>query len=528
MLCLKCGQEYEGKQCQRCEGPEILVNTSDYMARRKAYEERMKALSEGKDTNNKPVNRLSEVKKANNKKANNKKADNRKADNKKADDKRTDTKRAGRKNTNKKLIKRIVLFAVALCIVFLLSGIYKLSKRKNYVLYMSYNGKIYDVAGMESSMVCDIDKAVFAMDECTFYTPHFPDEITASDMLSSYASDKGSFFATVVYNKEKSMFSLYVWNEKECILVKESTLLPEIKYLTDDGLVIFTNSDVINDEGTIASTSLEVSKLVNDKKESERVKLIKLCGEVKKCFVYSHINKVIALDNLGSITVYDYEKDKSYVVTDEASGIIGMIEGEADGFIYSSNGNYYYYNISDMEGYRIAKTNNNSSEFIMDSKNKVIYQIVNREIYSLDVEKKSVGEPVRIDTISKEGNYIFISASGLLVYINSENDLCCLKNKEREIIENQVSDGSLNKVLNKSKALTFIKDNTQYYMENVSAKKIKLISSNDLNNTENTIFYKNRIYFYYSEYILYSNNLKGSELNKIGKVNRLWLGTQLK
>ena len=40
MLCTKCGQEYEGSQCPRCDGPVILVNNSDYLARRKAYEEK--------------------------------------------------------------------------------------------------------------------------------------------------------------------------------------------------------------------------------------------------------------------------------------------------------------------------------------------------------------------------------------------------------------------------------------------------------------------------------------------------------
>ena len=40
MLCTKCGQEYEGSQCPRCDGPVILVNNSDYLARRKSYEEK--------------------------------------------------------------------------------------------------------------------------------------------------------------------------------------------------------------------------------------------------------------------------------------------------------------------------------------------------------------------------------------------------------------------------------------------------------------------------------------------------------
>ena len=40
MLCPKCGQEYEGDKCPRCSGPQIIVNNSDYLRRKKAYEEK--------------------------------------------------------------------------------------------------------------------------------------------------------------------------------------------------------------------------------------------------------------------------------------------------------------------------------------------------------------------------------------------------------------------------------------------------------------------------------------------------------
>ena len=44
MICAKCGTEYEGSQCPKCDGPVIKVNNSDYLARRKAYEERQARL----------------------------------------------------------------------------------------------------------------------------------------------------------------------------------------------------------------------------------------------------------------------------------------------------------------------------------------------------------------------------------------------------------------------------------------------------------------------------------------------------
>ena len=40
MICPKCGQEYEGDKCPRCNGPEVIVNNADYLKRKMAYEEK--------------------------------------------------------------------------------------------------------------------------------------------------------------------------------------------------------------------------------------------------------------------------------------------------------------------------------------------------------------------------------------------------------------------------------------------------------------------------------------------------------
>ena len=53
MICAKCGTEYEGSQCPKCDGPVIKINNSDYQARKKAYEEKQAKINEkealGKD-----------------------------------------------------------------------------------------------------------------------------------------------------------------------------------------------------------------------------------------------------------------------------------------------------------------------------------------------------------------------------------------------------------------------------------------------------------------------------------------------
>ena len=69
MICAKCGTEYEGSQCPKCEGPVIKVNNSDYLARRKAYEEKQAHLKElealkADSTDNDDTDKVSDTKSA--------------------------------------------------------------------------------------------------------------------------------------------------------------------------------------------------------------------------------------------------------------------------------------------------------------------------------------------------------------------------------------------------------------------------------------------------------------------------------
>ena len=213
MLCTKCGQEYEGSQCPRCDGPVILVNNSDYLARRKAYEEKQ-ALKERSASSDKKeesqsdygqalAKRVQAIKKQS---QNRSKADSRKQNVGKAGGGRNDNQekpqiRIARRQIN----KRMKMIAAALIAVLLVGaaafGIYKLATKKNYALYVSYNGKIYDIAGLDSNYVCDESNAIFAADSKTFYTPQWPEQIDSEKNILSVASDDGKYFVTVTYDE---------------------------------------------------------------------------------------------------------------------------------------------------------------------------------------------------------------------------------------------------------------------------------------------------------------------------------------
>lgn len=225
MLCTKCGQEYEGSQCPRCDGPVILVNNSDYLARRKAYEEKqaLKDRSASSDKKEKSpsdygqelIKRVQVKKKQNSNKADNqRKMDKQQKGNDKDNhEKREQSKvRIARRKVNKRMKMTAAALAVLMIVCAAAFGIYKLATKKNYALYVSYNGKIYDIAGLDSNYVCDEDKAVFAADGKTFYTPQWPEDIDSDKNIISMASDNGKYFVTVTYdeNADAGKYSMYI------------------------------------------------------------------------------------------------------------------------------------------------------------------------------------------------------------------------------------------------------------------------------------------------------------------------------
>ena len=66
--------------------------------------------------------------------------------------------RIARRKVNKRMKMIAALIVVLIITGAAAFGIYKLATKKNYALYVSYNGKIYDIAGLDSNYVCDEKK----------------------------------------------------------------------------------------------------------------------------------------------------------------------------------------------------------------------------------------------------------------------------------------------------------------------------------------------------------------------------------
>ena len=203
MICPKCGQEYTGDSCPRCEGPKIIVNNQEYLQRKMEYEKKQAEVKSASSSDaDKNVN-TEEKKKTSGEEV---KPD--EVFKKIVDRAKQEGGNAGKvisrgaskhKNLSMKMAKRILVALVAVTAVILCAGVViKVVRRNNQTLYTRYNGKIYNVSGIDSKYVCDYDKAYFKIDGRDFYVPDEPEDVAGKTVLTRAASDNGKYYLSEV------------------------------------------------------------------------------------------------------------------------------------------------------------------------------------------------------------------------------------------------------------------------------------------------------------------------------------------
>lgn len=553
MLCPKCGRNYEGSECPNCSGPKIIVNQSDYQKRKEAYEKKQAELKSASSYSAKEQeNSEQEMSASDNKKTvdkNNKNAGEYEEINylevmKKVCNTGKDIAEtaAGKLSKRKTGIKKYLKPVIIVLILFLVlgaagTGIYRLATRKNYELYMSSNQKIYNVAGLENNYVCDVSDTVFAVDNKTFYTPVFPAEIDKNNLLISMASDNGEYFTAAVYDDSADKYSLYTWkadgSNVKCI--SKNAYYKDIKYITDKGEIIYTDVEIVNDEGALGQIQLYVYD------SQEKLTLIE--KSLREVYVYAGINKLICYNKENELYVYDYEK-LSLVETISEETVNVYIEAEednlfsakaenvntlksSDAVIYGESGKWYYYDLSEHKSKFIAQETDANVEFVYEEKSGYVYLLFSDKLAYREITTDGVKEMSELDTLTA-GSYIYQGENNVLVYINSDKELCYAQKGKITVIDSGAAAGSLNVVENTDTGFTYVKDSNQYYCKSISTSPVKIYEGAEENGSSQTLLYKNKLYFYTSGNLLYTCSEKGKNLDEFGEVERFWLGTEYK
>ncbi len=471
------------------------------------------------------------------------------------------------KGINKKKLKKYVLSTIAVLVVVVTAFfIYRFSIRKNYQMYMSSERGIYNVSKLETEYVCDSGNAIFATDKKTFYTPDIPSEIDKENIISTLASDNGKYFTATTYDSELSKYALYIFDSNSCLKISDNTKVKSAKYITDTGKLIYTDyeeaksgdeesdSDTNNIEGGITNINLyEYVIDTTSKTDALKGKQQLIDDNIQNVNIYTNKNVLICLDKDNSLYLYNYEKmDKKtgiaddvsyvYVMSDETENLYTYHSDEvnqlrsATGFVYSINNVCYYHEITDKEvtnktvdadntdDFIIARAVGSTLQFIYE-KNSYCYMINSGRISYAKVNGKVMGDYNQIGQLGSMLSLVYISSEEQLVFINSDGNLVYAKKGDIKSITDSVSEGSLSLVVNSDTGVSYIKDGIRYYIASVADKEIKL--SDDVTaSSARVVLYKNKLYFYKEDGVLYTCSHKGKELHEVGNVEWFWLGSK--
>lgn len=564
MICVKCGTEYEGSQCPKCSGPVITVNNSDYLARRKAYEEQQNKIKKRKaDAQKEPAKKAKnydegvfDITKVDfndvaNKLKNSKDKFAQSAQDRIKSNASKEGKKDNKKNTRVRNIKKvsykktIVAVAAIMVVIAAIALIVSVVTRKNYQIYMSDGAKIYNVSSLDSKYVCDMSDAIFALDKVTFYTPEWPEEINKEEVRLKAASPKGKFYVTDVYDTSSNKYNLYIWSEDVCVKAIEDDYEHEVYYISDKGKVIYKETENLNEMGKTGTQILSMAEVKHSKLGSSDVvcDVTTIEKSLNTAYVYEDKETIVVLDENKRLYQYDYNKktitdidinvDSVYAAGEQegtfAAGTQHLItSANEDAYIYSALSESYYVQLKNNKKVQLKGATGSNLTYMYDDKNDYMYWMSNNKIYYARFKDDELKNIALLENTGNTSNIVFLKDSGELIYINDSGQLVRVHKGEKKVLAENVRDGSLSLINNTDKSLTYIADGNQYYLKSPDSDAVLIYENNDIVNTSDTCMYKKRLYFYNAEKQLYSCNLKGKSLNNIGTVDGLWIGSVLK
>ncbi len=550
MLCVKCGEEYEGASCPRCEGPQILVNNDDYLRRRKAYEEKQaakgSASSDNGDASKTEVDFMVKIaNKVNTSRKNmEKKRINKKRKNQEEQDDSDNTFSRTVNKTFAKYMKLIVpailLVLIAVVFVIILLG----DKTKAYV---RFEGDIYTVEGEELSLLCTDEDVFFAPDGKRFYKAKLPSEYEGyiSDKM---ASDNGKCFVALNYNNSTAMYSVVLMKEDNAKVVVESAMELDILYVSDQGSIVYTALDVLNDQGYSGAYELYIYEANDVKKPLDGGQIKQITSILNSAYVMVDSGNVLYLDDNGSLNTYDYVKERKvdYVadsvscvyimdndVKDQYSYRTGYVcTREVTAFIYTVGDRCYYADLKNKSWEQTyIGTLTSGVHTLIYKKDKKLYSIDNNRIYVSSMNKvfnevtnqhTTVMDKKELATVNGGNSVYWNNDSNTMIYVNEAGELCTSVNETSKVLTAAVMSGTLVKVGGSKEGFVYKTAEGWNYMSTLSTKPV-LLNVNENLSIKEVVSYNGKLYIVLSDDKLYISNVKGGQLKEINSAEFVWI-----
>jgi hypothetical protein len=540
MLCPKCGQEYTGASCPRCEGPQIIVNNQEYLKRKLEYERKqagVESASSSSASNDTEASKGKQQEDIRPDEVFKKLVERTKQGGGNAD--RQEISAEAKKRRKKLAIRVIVGLIAAVAVVLGAVAAYRIIRKNNLPLYTRYNGKIYNISGIDSVYVCDYDAAYFTSDGKKFYTPDEPGDIAGKNVTLKIASENGKYFASEVYDETSGRYTLYLWNESAGYALSDNSYKKNILYLADDGTVVYRETQMINDVGGMGKSNLYISQLA--KGESAPTSTL-LSENVRQAFVYADEQLVIYNDEDDRLYSYSFGRSKTVnIVAEDVSAVYPMYEGskgyysykagqlntdkDVSTFVYISNGAAFLYDCLDKDETSIAidSTTSVTGEYIITDNNG-IYAINSSKIRYASYKNKQTGTYSELVSLGNTSNVLYFPDRELLVAVASDGHLQSVSRGVVSDLAQNVAEGTLSAVNNTDSGIVYVRSNVLYYANVLTGSELIMSEAGSSVSTSDTLMYRKRLYYYNSAGKLCSCTIKGSDNKLIGDVEKFWLG----
>lgn len=530
MLCPKCGEEYQGNACPRCEGPEIIVNNDEYLRRKKAYEEKQ-AGKKSASSDIEPSEQEQTVETEETAEAKAAKAVIEGM--KKVGDRAKSAVKSNPSRIKKTVAIAGAVLAAVVVIIAVISVIIGFVNANKGTVYYTREGKLYQVKGNDAKQAADVENIVFCQDYRHFFETDIPAELSEKSVSQKMASDKGKYFAAAAYDESRLLYCLYVWNNKECVLAAEGAGQITIINVENDGKIIYKVTEVLNDEGGTGYTALWVY-------DTEDSSFTEVEENAKRIYMYSDCSTIIYLNGDNVLYTYDYSKAGQPEMTAESADSIYAADDStkdfytykaasvnsaswAKGFIYSSGGECYYHKIGgSSEDIYLGQASGSGVEFIY-KENKFVYRVSSSVLSFASVKNGAAGEYKKIAELGAKSNIIYISDSETLLGVDNSSALIKVKSGSMQTVEESIDDGSLARVTNSGKAFTYTKDEARYYAGSVQKKAVQLADAAGKENLQEVIFCKNKLYYSNGSGELMSCASSGKNAESLGNVEQFWI-----
>ncbi len=537
MLCVKCGEEYEGASCPRCEGPQILVNNDDYLRRRKAYEEKQ-AAKRSASSGNGATQTAGEVdfvvqlaSKVNKKIESNKK--------KSETTKRENTNKAsvGQKPhtyRSKRYLKLLVVVG-ALIVLAIVIGAWLFSGRKSF--FIRNADGIYELKKGKCELVCQDYDAYFSADNKCFYEMKLPQEYKDMVVKDRLASDMGKCAAAVVYDEDSLTYKALIIKEDSAYIITEGNKSLDVMYVTDNGTVVYTAHEMVNDEGYGGAYELYIYEATNPKKPVEGGTVRELTDDLKHTYVLPKVGRVLFVDSESNLLSYDYDKSHTishvaeyisnvYVPDNEVknkySYYAGYVSLDATSVIYSESGKFYYMDFEDkkMQNICIAGVSGATTSIIY-KKDEFVYSIegnilkfitYNKVLNSTGDGYTTVYESKDVLTLNVLANGYWLDDKNVFMCISSDNKLCQISKGLVKELETEVLPGSFACVDGDTNSFVYCKGTVWCYIKTLGTKPVQMVVPEEAS-IKKVVKVKNKIYVLSEKNKLYvcSKDLKKFE-----------------